>query len=124
MPAPTEHALVWGEIPVTDLDASIAFYNKVFGYDLKIDNSGPNPMAMLPFQGDSIAGHLYPGKPAKDGTGPTLHLAVPDKVEIAAERCQEAGGQVLSPAIEIPPGRFIYVADPDGNSLGLFEANS
>ena len=38
---------VWIEIPVTDLDRAKAFYGKVFGYDLKIDNSGPNPMAMF-----------------------------------------------------------------------------
>jgi len=113
--------VVWGEIPVTDLQKSVAFYNTVFGYGAKIDRSGPNPMAML---GDGMSGtgaHLYPGKPAADGNGATLHLAVPDSLEATMQRCKTAGGTVLSDPIEIPPGRFAYALDPDGNSLGLFE---
>ena len=118
MPA---NALVWGEIPVRDLNCSIAFYETVMHYKITRDDTGPNPIAMLPFEGDGIAGHLYPGEPAAPGTGPTLHLAVPDNLEATAARCEQAGGTVKSDAITIPPGRFIYVEDPDGNSLGLFE---
>ena len=40
----------------------------------------------------------------------------------ALARVAEAGGTVISPAIEIPAGRFFYATDPDGNSIGLFEA--
>lgn len=116
------HALVWGEIPVRDLDRSIAFYETVMQYKITRDDNGPNPIGMLPFEGDSIAGHLYPGEPAAPGTGPTLHLAVPDSLEATAARCEQAGGTLKSDAITIPPGRFIYAEDPDGNSLGLFEA--
>ena len=64
---------------------------------------------------------VYRPEPAAPGTGPTLHLAVPDTLEATAARCEQAGGTVKSDAITIPPGRFIYVEDPDGNSLGLFE---
>ena len=30
------------------------------------------------------------------------------------------GGEVVSPIITIPAGRFAYCLDPDGNSFGLF----
>lgn len=112
---------VWTEIPVSDMDAAIAFYSKVFGWQMQVDNSGPNPMANFGADMQAVAGHLYPGKPAPHGDGPTIHLAVPDTLEAAIERCNAAGGNVISPAIEIPPGRFAYATDPDGNSLGLFE---
>ena len=115
------NALVWGEIPVRDLDRSIAFYETVMKYKITRDEMGPSPVGMLPFEGDGIAGHLYPGTPAAPGTGPTLHLQVPDTLEETAARCEKAGGTIKSDAITIPPGRFIYVEDPDGNSLGLFE---
>ncbi len=120
-----KNALIWCEIPVTNLKNAMAFYSAVFDYEMKYDESGENPIVFLPMADDSsVAGHLYEGKPAKDGTGPTVHLAVPDTVEKAADRCWTAGGSVLGTVIEIPPGRFQYIIDPDGNSVGLFEAAS
>ncbi|MFT4715670.1 MAG: putative enzyme related to lactoylglutathione lyase [Paracoccaceae bacterium] len=117
-----QHAVAWSEIPVTDMKNAVAFYNEVFGYTLTIDESGPNPMAMYPDNNAmGVCGHLYPGKPATDGQGPTVHLAIPDKIEAAMERVKAAGGAVRSPIVTIPPGRFAYIQDLDGNSIALFE---
>ncbi len=116
-----ENFTVWAEIPVTDIDRAISFYNQVFHTDLKKDESGPNPMAMFPTATPGgVAGHLYTGKPAPEGSGPTIHLASPDKLEDARGRVKEAGGHVVSEPISIPAGRFAYCLDPDGNSIGLF----
>ncbi|MEL6363297.1 MAG: VOC family protein [Pseudomonadota bacterium] len=113
---------VWMEIPVRDLEKSVAFYNAVFEIDLQIDATGPNPMATFvpadPKTG--VAGHLYPGEPAKAGTGPTVHLAAPGGLEAAMARVTESGGEVVSDIISIPAGKFVYCLDPDGNSIGLF----
>ena len=114
---------VWAEIPVTDLDRAMNFYETVFHLDLKKDESGPNPMVFFPTAGKGgVAGHLYPGKPVADGSGPTVHFACPDRLEDALERVSEAGGKVLSEVISIPAGRFAYCLDPDGNSIGVFSA--
>ncbi|WP_252947480.1 VOC family protein [Oceanicola sp. 502str15] len=117
-----DDALVWCEIPVSDLDAAIAYYGAVLGHPLERNDEGPNPVAMLPVKSpmDGVAGHLYAGKPAGDGTGVTVHLHVP-VLEAALERAMEAGGRVLPGIIPIPSGRFAYTIDPDGNSIGLFE---
>lgn len=112
--------VVWTEIPVTDLTTAAAFYEKVFGWTTLRQDMGPNETVMF-VDGQGIHGHLYPGKPAAEGQGPTVHLALPDTVEQGAERAVAAGGQVLGPVIDIPPGRFQYAQDPDGNSIGLFE---
>ena len=90
---------------------------------MKIDNSGPNPMAVLGGSENTAGAHLYPGKPAPDG-GNTIHLAIEDTLEEGMERVKQAGGEVVSPPIEIPAGRFFYAKDLDGNSIGLFEAAS
>ena len=117
-----ENFTVWAEIPVTDIDRAIAFYNAVFDTEMKKDETGPNPMAMFPTSDpeNGIAGHLYPGKPAPEGAGPTVHLASPGTLEDALERVRQAGGQVLSDPISIPAGRFAYCLDLDGNSIGIF----
>jgi len=117
-----KNAAVWFEIPVTDMARAKRFYEAVLATQLIDDDSGPNPMALFPVQdmGAGVSGHLYPGKPASDG-GSTVHLAVPKPLEAAAGRVAGAGGQVVSDPISIPPGRFVYCRDPDGNSIGLFE---
>ncbi len=110
--------VVWTEIPVSDMEKSMAFYNKVFGWSLTLDTSGPVPMAMFGGEPGVAGGHLYPGK---SGAGPTVHIAIPDDLEAATERAKAAGATIGMGPIEIPPGRFTVIEDLDGNSIGLFE---
>lgn len=116
------HAAIWFEIPVTDMEKAKKFYSAVLGTEFTEQNDGPNPIAIFGYSAEEqpVSGHLYPGKPAREGNGPTIHLAVADDVNSAMERLERAGGKVLSPVIEIPAGRFAYCLDPDGNSIGLF----
>ena len=121
MPAPVNGQVCWFEIPVTDLDRAKAFYETVLGSAMRRDDTGPNPMIAFTRMDDPVAsGHLYPGKPAASGTGPTVHLVALDPLESVMERIGPAGGAVVSPVIDIPAGRFVYATDPDGNSVGFF----
>ena len=114
--------VVWAEIPVTDLDKAGAFYAAVLQHPLTRNDAGPNPMMDLPGgEGQSVSGHLYPGKP---GAAATVHMMVPDSVEEAAERCTAQGGTLAGPVIQIPAGRFQYAQDPDGNWLGLYQRSA
>lgn len=119
-----EHFACWFEIPVTNLEASKAFYGTVFDMQLVTDNTGPNPMVMFPTgnDGQGVSGHLYPGTPSTDGA--TIHLVVPDTLDATCARVEAAGGKVESEAIEIPAGHFCYARDLDGNSIGLFQFKS
>jgi predicted enzyme related to lactoylglutathione lyase len=116
-----EHAAVWFEIPVADMERAQKFYGAVLQNELAPQDGGPNPLSMFKARDqESIAGHIYPGRPAAAGTGPTIHLAAAAPIEAALQRVTENGGQVVSSVIEIPAGRFAYCLDPDGNSFGLF----
>ena len=125
MPAnPPKNAAVWFEIPVSDLEKAKTFYGAVVQGDLIEQNDGPNPIAMFPVadMSNGVSGHLYPGEPAKTGNGNTVYLAAPDKLEDTLKRVSEAGGEVVSPVISIPPGRFAYCRDLDGNTFSMFES--
>ncbi len=122
MPFQPENPVVWTEIPVRDLTAAHRFYETVLG--LEMNRCTMDGFEMVDFKAASqsgVAGHLYVGEPAPKGSGPTVHLAIPDRVEAALERAVAAGGKIASPVITIPPGRFAKIEDPDGNSIGLFE---
>jgi len=115
----------WTEIPVRNLEAGMAFYGAVTGACLDVQEMGPNKTAVFrtdpPMQGGGS--HLYEGTPAGDGSGPTIHLAALGTIEEAIARVEPAGGKVISPPIAIPDGKFAYITDPDGNSIGLFSLN-
>lgn len=113
-------ASAWFEIPVTNLDEARAFYGAVLQAEIPVTEGGPNLIAIFPAKDEMASGHLYEGKPAGAGTGITVHLAIADPLEDAMKRVTENGGQVVSPIVTIPAGRFVYCLDPDGNSFGLF----
>lgn len=118
-----ENRCVWFEIPVADLNRARDFYQAVFETELYNEQDSPNPMLVFPTRENAgVSGHLYEGKPAADGQGPTVHLGVEGSLEEALERVSSNGGTVLTEIITIPPGRFAYCRDPDGNSIGLFKA--
>ena len=113
--------LVWAEIPVSDMEKAMAFYAKVFDYEMALDTSGPNPISFFNNDMNGLGGHLYPGKPSAEGQGPTVHLQIPDTLEDATKRVTEAGGTLIGGPVPLPVGRFHYAQDLDGNSIGLFE---
>lgn len=125
MTTTTKTSVYWAEIPVTSLERAIPFYEAITASSFELDESGPNPTAFIAKSTEATysGGHLYEGKPATDGAGPTVHLAV-DSVEAAADRAKEAGATLVGEIIAIPVGRFQYIVDLDGNSIGLFEPAS
>lgn len=117
-----QSAVVWIEVPVSDLEKSARFYQEATGYALKRNDDGPQPTYLFAYDssGTGTGGSIYEGKPATKGTGHTVHLAVSGTVEEAMERVRQAGGQVVSDVIDLPDGRFAYCLDLDGNSFGVF----
>ncbi|MFT7359751.1 VOC family protein [Parasphingorhabdus sp.] len=115
--------LVWVEIPATDLNRAKAFYESVLEISLIENDDGPQKMHMIPSKGDSMCGHLYEGKPATSGDGPTPHFSTRSKLDDAMERIQAAGGEVVSEPIPLPAAAFFYAKDTEGNSIAIFKFN-
>lgn len=117
----TPPIVVWTEIPVTDLKKAIAFYNAVFDWQMVPSMMGPEEVAVFGGQGSAqtISGNLVEG-PAAGGTGPVVHIAVPD-LAAATDRARTAGAKVMEGPVQILAGRYTNIQDPDGNRIGLFE---
>jgi len=104
------------EIGTRDLSKSQEFYATMF--DWKMQEAGP--AAMISTGSESgIQGHMTAlgHEPFKY----TIFYVQVEDVEAAIAKAVSLGGKQLVPPIKIPTGTFAWIADLDGNTVGLFK---
>ncbi|MEM7300926.1 MAG: VOC family protein [Pseudomonadota bacterium] len=117
------NAVVWFEIPVSDLDKSASFYETVLNTKLTEMDMGGGVTKIFPTDNpNNPAGHLYQSD-SSVRSDMVVHLAAPEPLEESMGRVMEAGGEVTGEITPLPVGRFVYCKDPDGNQIGLYTAN-
>ena len=116
----------WFEVPVTNMERAIAFYEKVFELDLERHPMGELEMAWFPWaqEGNGAPGTLiyYPAayKPSTDGV---LVYFTAHSGDLANElsRVEAAGGKVLQGKTQISEdyGFMAVIVDTEGNRVAL-----
>ncbi len=118
-------AVGWFEIPVTDMDRAIKFYETVFETKLSRNKMGPLDMAWFPW--DEVTGKgasgmlvLHPEfyHPSKEGV--LVYFSSSD-LNQELSRIENAGGKIIVPRKEISPevGFMAVFMDTEGNRLAL-----
>ncbi len=113
------------EIPVTDLERAIAFYNAVFGYQFERTNIDGNEMALFPAldQASGITGALAKGDsyvPGKQGS--RIYFSVVS-IEEVLQKVKLARGKVLYPETSVGAyGSVAEFEDSEGNCIALHSA--
>ena len=120
----TAHAAInWFEIPVTHMPRAQAFYEAVLGAPLRPEPMGHQTLAVLPYTEPAIGGALIAGEhvPAPSASGTLIYLNVNPSLDAALARALAAGGQLLTPRVDLPDGMgsFVHVLDVEGNRIGL-----
>jgi hypothetical protein len=119
---PTQHQVVWFDIPVRDIDRALRFYSAVLGKTLKKEQAGFGAaVVLLPHDEGSIGGSLVQSMDAKPSdSGPLLYLNTHDRLEEALRFVERYGGKVLSEVQSIAPFGFrAIVLDSEGNRIAL-----
>lgn len=119
------NAADWFEIPAANLERAIAFYEKVFDFQLQpMELANKLRMAMFPIDpsqgvGGALCQHTEFYTPSQTGTLVYLN-ADPDLSE-ALHRVEKAGGRVLVPKTQISPeyGFMAVFIDCEGNRVAL-----
>jgi len=110
----------WVEIPATNMERAIDFYNALLGLDLKLLDFGDEKMACFPNDEGAIS--QAPGfTPSKDGVLVSLNME--DGLDAAIETLLKKGGSVLKPKTKIEAEGRAYFAifmDCEGNRMGLY----
>jgi predicted enzyme related to lactoylglutathione lyase len=110
------HPVVHFEIGCRDAAKTQQFYTRMF--DWKMQAAGPAVMIDAGGPG-GIGGHI-----TALGHEPhnyvTVYVQVDDP-KAYLEKAAALGGKTLVPPVEIPTGTFAWMADPDGNIVGLWK---
>jgi len=120
----TQHnrPLAWFEIPAADLERAVAFYKTLLAIDMKIDAMGPAKLAVFPYEKPTVGGCLMtgPGLRPSDG-GAVVYLNAEPSLNAVLARVSAAGGEIVLPRTELPPGMgaFAKIRDTEGNIVGL-----
>jgi hypothetical protein len=104
------------EIGGRDSAKTQAFYGKLF--DWEITQAGPAANINTGGAG-GINGHI-----TALGHEPYHYVTVYVQVDDAQaylDKAKTLGGKTLVPPVPIPTGKFAWLADPDGNTIGLLE---
>jgi predicted enzyme related to lactoylglutathione lyase len=128
-----DNTIVWADIPVTDLDRAMKFYSAVLQHEfVKVPGMdgvallAPDPGAPMeepgPVSIDLAVVRDY--KPSPDGC--TIYLNSHDDPEGMLRRAAEAGGQVLTPVMDMGDmvGSIGFFLDTEGNRIGVHKAHS
>ena len=120
------NAVGWFEIPVTDMERAIGFYEKVFGFKLSRQQVGQLEMAWFPFVGTGLGatGSLVFNKDfyKPSGDGVLVYFTAPSgDVDVEISRVKAAGGEVLvsKKLIRRDIGYMAVVQDLEGNRIAL-----
>lgn len=111
----------WIEIPTTDFERALKFYNHVFKLDLQPLDFGTEKMACFP----NGEGAIYYSKDSTPSSGGAIvSFIVPDDIETTLIRATELGAKTLISKTKIKAegrGYFANIIDSEGNRIGLYE---
>ncbi len=123
-PLDAEHgAVAWNELTSTDAPKSRAFLTEVLcvTHD-SVPGFGDYTMMMA--GGAPVAGIVQRTDEMPETSTPWLVYFMVDDCDAAFEQATSSGGTVIVPPMDIPPGRFSILKDPQGAAFAVITPNS
>lgn len=115
-----EKLIAWVEIPASDFERAVKFYNSVFNFNLEAADYGKEKMACFPSGEGAIS--FAPGfKPSKNGVLVSLNTG--NNIDDTIKLIKQNGGEVVQSKTKIEgEGRryFATFIDSEGNKVGIY----
>jgi uncharacterized protein len=111
-------AFSWNELATRDIDGAKRFYAQVFGWGAETHGD----YTEWKVSGRSVAGAMPMGDRYPPQVPPhwLVYFTVTD-CDASAAKAQQLGGQVLVPPMDVEPGRFAVIQDPQGAVFGIIK---
>ncbi|MCA9575727.1 MAG: hypothetical protein R3B40_16565 [Polyangiales bacterium] len=113
-----KHPVVWFEVMGTEGKKLRSFYGDLFAWTYDVDGTMEYGMVNAP-KNAGISGGVGQG----DAPRVTFYVETPC-IEESLARAGELGGKTLMPRTELPGVILGMFADPEGNVVGLVEAQA
>lgn len=115
----------WFEIPATDFQRCIRFYEALLDVALRREDMGPLKMAIFPKEADSGGAVVFMAEGQGQRPGPMgtlVYLNGGDDLSAPLARVESCGGAIIVAKTLIAPeiGYFAVFRDSEGNHVGLF----
>src|SRR5204863_6077169 len=105
------------ELPATDVEASAAFYEGVFGWNIRQRGDGSTAFDDTTGQ---VSGAWLTGRPPATEPGVLFYVMV-DNAVATVDAVTEHGGEIVQP-IGLDPGEITArFRDPGGNIVGIYQ---
>jgi len=105
------------EIPATDIARSSAFYQAVFGWNIRQRGDGHKAFDDAV---NEVSGSWVLGRPASSQPGLLIYVMV-DSVEATLKTVVPNGGSIVQDIGADAPEITARIADPAGNVIGLYQ---
>tara|TARA_Y100001972_G_scaffold119141_1_gene160069 strand:+ start:6970 stop:7479 length:510 start_codon:yes stop_codon:yes gene_type:complete len=114
------------EIPATDFDRALAFYQSVLSVDIQAIDMQGMQMGLLPSEGQLVSGVITKGEGYEpSANGVLVYLNGGDDLQLMLDKVAANGGEVILPKtlIDEENGYFALFLDTEGNRMGLHSPN-
>lgn len=104
------------EFPATDIEATKAFFNQVFGWEFV--DYGPEYTA---FSDEGLDGGFFKSTlSATTKNGSALIVIYSNNLQQTLTKIKSAGGAILKPIFTFPGGHRFHFSDPSGNEFAVW----
>lgn len=119
-----QNVVVWFDIPVSDMDRAIAFYEALTGQRLtRLPVAPGKETALFEAEGPgAVSGCLFSAPEDQPSHyGSRVYLNANPSIDAWLSRVEPAGGKILVGKTPIASGQgfFAYIEDSEGNRVGL-----
>lgn len=114
------------EIPATDLDRAVTFYQEILDIQIERMEFPGMAMGLFPYENQMVTGVIMQGEEYQpSASGVTIYFHAGDNLQTVLDQVETSGGKILVPKTPHADesGFFALILDSEGNKIGLHSVN-
>ena len=119
--------LTWFEIPVSDIERAKVFYETILDIEMIKRTDGNDESVFFPYNPNVIqatsgrvTGVLSKSeRNSPSSQGALIYINASPSLQTVLDKVEQAGGKIIAPKMQIPPGFIAVIMDSEGNRIGL-----